>query len=94
MFIKYLEASCGKLKTCDAHASCQIREEGHAMCVCNSGYEGDGMMCTPIGECTSDSHCGTNEKCMYNQTSYTGSCICLDGYHKYENKCQRSSRKT
>lgn len=75
------------------HASCQIGEGGHSMCVCNSGYEGDGIICTPNGECVSDSNCGPNERCMYNETSYIYSCTCLDGYQKYENKCQRLSRK-
>lgn len=74
------------------HASCQIYK-GHSVCICNSGYEGDGIICTPTGECTSDSNCGPNEKCNYNETSYIYACSCLEGYQKYENKCQRSSRK-
>jgi len=74
------------------HATCQMIE-GHSICVCNSGYEGDGIICTPTGECVSDSNCGPNEMCMYNETSYIYSCKCLEGYQKFENKCQRS-RKT
>jgi len=74
------------------HASCQMIE-GHSICVCNSGYEGDGVICTPTGECVADSNCGPNETCMYNETSFIYSCKCLEGYQKLENKCQRS-RKT
>lgn len=74
------------------HASCQMIE-GHSICVCNSGYEGDGVICTPTGECVADSNCGPNEMCMYNETSFIYSCKCLEGYQKLENKCQRS-RKT
>jgi len=87
-----LELSCSKSNICDMHASCQMIE-GHSICVCNSGYEGDGIICTPTGECVADSNCGPNETCMYNETSFIYSCKCLEGYQKLENKCQRS-RKT
>jgi len=73
------------------HASCQMIE-GHSICVCNSGYEGDGVICTPTGECVADSNCGPNETCMYNETSFIYSCKCLEGYQKLENKCQRSRK--
>lgn len=73
------------------HASCQAVERGHSVCVCNSGYDGDGMICEPTGECKADSNCGPNERCTYNETSYIYSCACLDGYQKYENKCQLQS---
>lgn len=76
------------------HASCQQTREGYSLCVCNRGFEGDGILCTPSEECVSDSSCGPNEKCAYNETSYMYSCTCADGYQKNENnKCQRTSRK-
>jgi hypothetical protein len=35
---------------CQAHASC--RSDGETpMCVCDSGYEGDGTICTPFASC-------------------------------------------
>lgn len=66
----YLEISCQKSNICDMHASCQIGEGGHSMCVCNSGYEGDGIICTPSGECGSDSNCGLNERCTMKPVIY------------------------
>lgn len=90
----YLEISCERTNYCDMHATCQVGERGHSMCVCNNGYEGDGTMCTQSGECMSDSNCGQNERCVFNETSYINTCICLEGYQKHENKCQRTSRKT
>jgi len=74
------------------HASC-LQTRGHSMCVCNSGFEGDGIICTPTGECASDLNCGPNERCTYNETSYIYSCSCLEGYQKtHENKCQISRK--
>lgn len=90
----YLEISCERTNICDMHATCQVGEGGHSMCVCNNGYEGDGTTCTQTGECMSDLNCGQNERCVFNETSYMNTCTCLEGYQKYENKCQRTSRKT
>lgn len=75
------------------HATCQVRED-RSICECNSGYEGDGIICTPTGECVSDLNCGQNERCMYNETSYIYSCTCLEGYQKTnDNRCQRSRKR-
>lgn len=74
------------------HASCQIDEKGHSMCVCHDGYDGNGIICTPSGECQSDSNCGPNERCTYNETTFINSCTCSEGYIKFENKCQRSRK--
>lgn len=40
--------SCAEL-TCDPNATCV--ERGTATCVCNEGYEGDGLSCAPLVTC-------------------------------------------
>ncbi|XP_050523369.1 nidogen isoform X2 [Daktulosphaira vitifoliae] len=85
-----IELSCQKANICDMHATCEVNQRGQARCICNNGYEGDGIICTPSGECTADSNCDINERCMYDEASYIYSCTCIEGYHKYNNKCQPS----
>lgn len=91
-FLYHSELSCQKANICDMHATCEVNQRGQARCVCNNGYEGDGIICTPSGECTADTNCDINEKCMYDEASYIYSCTCIEGYHKYNNKCQPSRK--
>ncbi len=63
---------------CHADASCLTNADG-ASCVCNPGYEGDGLDCLDIDECTSGlANCNLNASCINTPGSFE--CTCDDGY--------------
>lgn len=72
-------------KQCDAFATC-MDTVGPSMCACNTGYLGNGTMCTP---CAADSWCPdatTSYSCPLNTysppQSYTQEqCLCKLGYY-------------
>lgn len=44
------DVSCLQVDICDIHATCTYNEaKGKAICICNPGYQGDGILCTPTG---------------------------------------------
>ena len=38
--------------SCDTHANCSNSPEGSYSCNCSSGYEGNGMQCQDVNECS------------------------------------------
>lgn len=46
----FVDVSCLQVDICDIHATCTYSESsGKAICMCNPGYQGDGILCTPTG---------------------------------------------
>lgn len=63
---------------CGAHAFCSLIE-GHAICLCSEGYEGDGKICGDADKCKSGvAKCSPDATCTNTVGSYT--CACKDGF--------------
>ena len=67
------------LNNCDTNASC-TDDDGSFSCVCNAGYDGDGVECTNIDECADPAlnNCSDNATCTDADGSF--SCVCNAGY--------------
>ncbi|KAL1505440.1 hypothetical protein ABEB36_005009 [Hypothenemus hampei] len=73
---------CAKGHFCHSNATCRNLQTTFA-CQCDSGFRGDGRMCTDIDECQQEGgreghHCHSNTRCVNTPGSYE--CNCLDGY--------------
>ena len=63
---------------CHANATCIDLLDGFD-CICNPGYEGDGVACDDIDECASGIHnCDANARCTNTEGSFE--CLCNAGY--------------
>ncbi|XP_022099124.1 mucin-4-like isoform X5 [Acanthaster planci] len=63
---------------CDQNALC-FNRPGSFLCTCDSGYEGNGTVCSNIDECSSAmSPCLANATCTDTDGSYL--CVCDDGF--------------
>jgi hypothetical protein len=63
---------------CHAHATCHRRPDG-IECVCNPGFEGDGIRCRDIDECATGTHrCDVHASCTNTEGDYF--CTCDEGY--------------
>lgn len=64
---------------CDqAHGVCTFLDPGFS-CACASGYEGDGVQCTDVDECTNNLHnCDGHATCTNTDGAFT--CACAAGY--------------
>ncbi|XP_060607594.1 uncharacterized protein LOC132759769 [Ruditapes philippinarum] len=64
---------------CDVNAEC-VSVNGNYTCICNTGYKGDGNICTDIDECADGDHnCSPDAKCDNTPGSFT--CTCNWGYN-------------
>ncbi|NP_001088178.1 nidogen 2 L homeolog precursor [Xenopus laevis] len=64
---------------CDTRAKCQPGSGLEYICVCASGYQGDGRDCTDVNECeVGFTRCGQNTVCVNLQGSYR--CECASGF--------------
>ncbi len=68
--------TCGSI-TCDLNAYCDS-SSGSAECKCNSGYDGNGMICLDVDECLG-TPCVENASCV-NAPSGSFTCTCVEGY--------------
>lgn len=75
-------SACGPyVQFCHIHASCEYSNKT-ASCVCNEGYEGDGVLCSKKDPClglTSRGGCSPNAECIQTSTG-TYSCVCQQGW--------------
>ncbi|XP_060531574.1 protein kinase C-binding protein NELL1-like isoform X2 [Cylas formicarius] len=73
---------CAKGHFCHANATCRNLQTTYA-CQCDTGFRGDGRMCSDIDECQQEGgheghHCHANTRCVNTNGSYE--CECLEGY--------------
>ncbi|XP_022100979.1 neurogenic locus notch homolog protein 1-like isoform X1 [Acanthaster planci] len=72
------ECSEGGSNNCNESAQCD-NTVGSYRCTCNDGYEGDGITCSDVNECTRSLHdCHVQATCSNNVGSF--SCACNDGW--------------
>ncbi|KAL1774739.1 stabilin-2 [Sigmodon hispidus] len=75
-------SACGPyMQYCHIHATCGY-SNGKASCVCNEGYEGDGILCSEKVSCMgsiSGGGCSQNAECIRTGTG-THKCVCQQGW--------------
>jgi alpha-tubulin suppressor-like RCC1 family protein len=71
--------ACGPTRaTCAAEATCTTMPDG-AACVCNTGYEGNGLACADLDECAAaSSPCATHATCTNQPGKFA--CACDAGF--------------
>lgn len=69
----YTGNACSQASECDSNALCT-----DSLCVCNSGFSGNGKSCANVDECASAGACGANQECQDSVGSF--SCSCVDGF--------------
>ncbi|XP_078685448.1 uncharacterized protein LOC144918472 [Branchiostoma floridae x Branchiostoma belcheri] len=76
---------------CGVLASCVLRNDT-ALCVCNSGFQGNGFTCSDVDECSTNPCTGPNERCKNRPGSYD--CVCLPTYIRWgsADNCTATSR--
>ena len=71
--------TCAELDPCGPEATCSDSETGQ-VCVCDSGFEGDGLSCDDIDECQTNLHaCDPHATCQNAWGGYF--CNCNSGYY-------------
>ncbi|XP_031340654.1 nidogen-like [Photinus pyralis] len=84
---------CNVVNNCDPQARCLYHQEtGHYRCVCNDGFNGDGMFCYLERNCHNDPYmCHARAMCVKNaELKYT--CECQPGYTGNGTICKESPR--
>ena len=69
---------------CSENASCKTYSTGGSQCICNTGFEGDGIDCTDTDECGNDI-CPAHSICSNTEGSFE--CTCDGGYGKIGRFC-------
>ena len=72
------EPDCHQLGNCHADALCTLDDiSGRHVCVCRSGFAGDGIDCRPIViGCNVINNCHVQAQCLYNDTAAGFRCKC------------------
>ncbi|CAJ1054448.1 LOW QUALITY PROTEIN: stabilin-2-like [Xyrichtys novacula] len=82
-------AACGvQAQFCHAHAQCDF-SQGTPRCVCQPGYQGDGITCVEADPCAPPFRggCSVNAKCIKTGPG-SHSCQCLSGWREDGDECQ------
>ncbi|CAH1263007.1 NOTCH4 [Branchiostoma lanceolatum] len=76
--------------TCHAKASCLLLPgTGVGVCICQSGYTGDGANCSDVNECTSNTaNCAADRVCRNTEGSF--SCDCKPGFTESGGTCEET----
>ncbi|XP_066990559.1 nidogen isoform X4 [Macrobrachium rosenbergii] len=75
------DISCDKVNICHFNAQCVYDDSAlQHVCVCQQGYQGDGLVCTPQDECSSIQDCDANAQCLYESVSRRYKCQCNSGF--------------
>ena len=69
---------------CSDDASCTTYSNGGSQCICNTGFDGDGINCADINECENDV-CPARSTC--DNTDGAFECTCHEGYQKIGKFC-------
>ncbi|XP_037552034.1 stabilin-2 [Nematolebias whitei] len=88
-FCERRTSPCGTLaQFCHAHADCDF-SDGSARCVCNPGFQGDGITCVESDPCAPPLRggCSINAKCIKTGPG-THFCQCLTGWTEDGDECQ------
>ncbi|ELT91752.1 hypothetical protein CAPTEDRAFT_173985 [Capitella teleta] len=76
----YRQMTCEEI-SCDVNARCEYDENQQAVCVCNTGFSGDGHRCRPIVfTCNEVNNCDENAECAYDYELRKYTCQCNDGF--------------
>lgn len=65
---------------CDVNAICR-NTVGSFVCICKTGFTGNGFSCTDIDECASGSHSCVSGRATCSNTVGSYNCTCNPGYH-------------
>ena len=66
------------MHSCSDNGYCVDTQGGHN-CICNTGYTGDGVVCTDVNECKDDeNNCHEDADCYNQPVGYD--CVCHTGY--------------
>jgi hypothetical protein len=77
---------------CSPFAHCDVDGSDNGTCVCDAGYRGNGLTCSPTGNgACADTPCENGGTCSDNPDG-TYTCACPDGYSG--SNCQRSAACT
>ncbi|PJB77555.1 MAG: hypothetical protein CO095_01505, partial [Armatimonadetes bacterium CG_4_9_14_3_um_filter_58_7] len=54
----------GTMALCDPNATCTTQSGSYEVCLCNSGFAGDGLACADVDECVQGTNnCHANATC-------------------------------
>ncbi|XP_062320510.1 mucin-like protein [Osmerus eperlanus] len=70
--------------TCHPHGLCHLSPVGY-QCVCDTGFEGDGLTCSDIDECQQKVCPQNDTDCVNKPGSYA--CVCKPGYEQNGTMC-------
>ncbi|XP_078351498.1 polycystin family receptor for egg jelly-like isoform X1 [Oculina patagonica] len=82
------ECTDPQFNNCDQNAACTNLPEGFS-CTCKDGFDGNGIQCTDVDECSTGAHtCSSDGACVNTEGTYA--CDCEPGLEWYpkEMKCR------